>query len=67
MMQSQEIIAETVRNACLEAALNAYEQAGISGLCAEGRWELAIDALRSLDLKALLVAQHSQPTQKNSS
>lgn len=65
-MQSQEIIAETVRNACLQAALNAYEQAGISGLCAEGRWELAIDALRSLDLKALLDAQHNQPTQNNS-
>jgi pentatricopeptide repeat protein len=27
----------------------AYEDAGISGLCAEGRWEMALDALRSID------------------
>ncbi len=52
--EDQEIIADAVRKACLTAALNAYEQAGISGLCAEGRWELAIDALRSLDLKPVL-------------
>ncbi len=32
-------VAEVVRSACLEAALEAYEDAGISGLCAEGRWE----------------------------
>lgn len=53
-MKEQEMIADAVRKACLSAALNAYEQAGISGLCAEGRWELAIDALRSLDLKQVL-------------
>jgi hypothetical protein len=35
-------IAEVVRAACLEAALEAYEDAGISGLCAEGHWEYAM-------------------------
>jgi hypothetical protein len=54
MRGEEERIAETVRQACLEAALRAWEEAGISGLCAEGRWELAVDALRSLDLKAVL-------------
>ncbi len=53
-MKEEEEIAEAVRQACLDAALDAYEQAGISGLCAEGRWELAVDAMRSLDLKALV-------------
>ncbi len=52
--QEQEIIAEAVRQACLDAALNAYEQAGISGLCGEGRWELVVDTLRNLDLNAVL-------------
>lgn len=47
-------IAERVRDRCVEAALNAYEEAGISGLCAEGRWEMAIQAIRCLDLDAIL-------------
>lgn len=49
--------AEAVRRACIEAALAAWEDAGISGLCAEGRWELAIQAMRELDLTPLL-ARH---------
>lgn len=42
---------EAVRRACIQAALAAYEDAGISGLCAEGRWEAAVGAIQSLDLK----------------
>lgn len=45
--------AETVRQACIAAALAAYEDAGVLGLCAEGRWEAAISAMQSLDLRAL--------------
>lgn len=44
-------LAENVRKACIEAALAAYEDAGISGLCAEGRWEAAVSAMQSLDLR----------------
>jgi hypothetical protein len=47
-------LARVVREACVRAALDAYEQAGVSGLCAEGRWELAVDAMRSLDLDAVV-------------
>ena len=47
-------LAEHVRAACLEAALAAYEDAGIRGLCAEGRWEAALAAMRDLDLSATL-------------
>ncbi len=47
-------IAEAVRVACLEAALEAYEAAGMSGLCAEGRWECAVQAMQALDLDHIL-------------
>ena len=51
-------VAERIRNALLEAALRAHEDAGIQGLCAEGRWEAALDAMRSVDLEPL--AGHAQ-------
>ncbi len=38
-------VAEAVREALRTAAQRAYEEGGLSGLCAEGRWELALDAL----------------------
>ena len=47
-------LAEAVRTACLEAALRAYEDAGISGLCEEGRWECAVQAIKGVDLAALV-------------
>ncbi len=49
-------IAEAVRAACLKAAQEGYENAGISGLCEAGRWECAVDAIRSLNLEAVIVA-----------
>lgn len=42
---------EALREALIQVALEAWEQAGISGLCAEGRWEAAISALRVFDLQ----------------
>lgn len=53
-------IAEAVRLACLEAALEAYEAAGMSGLCAEGRWECAVQAIQALDLETILQNQAEQ-------
>lgn len=46
-------VAEAVRMACIEAALAAYEEGGVLGLCAEGRWEYAISAMRQLDLASV--------------
>ena len=37
-----EDFAKRIRDACLEAVLQAYEDAGVQGLCAEGRWEVAV-------------------------
>ena len=53
-MSDQLELAEAVREACLRAVLDAYENAGISGLCGEGRWEMAIQELRNLDLRPVL-------------
>jgi hypothetical protein len=49
-------MAEVVRQACITAALQAYEDAGLSGLCHEGRWEYAVDAMRGLPLRRLAQA-----------
>ena len=54
-------LAEAVRAACRKAAQEAYENAGISGLCEEGRWECAVSALRSLDLEAVIDAMQDDP------
>lgn len=47
------VLADAVRAECIKAALLAYDDAGIRGLCHEGRWECALDAIRHLDLRAL--------------
>lgn len=47
-------LAEAVRAACLQAAVAAYEDAGIQGLCESGRWESAVGALQSLDVHKLV-------------
>jgi len=54
-------LAEAVRDACLKAARDAYENAGISGLCEEGRWECAVAAIRSLDIKAIINTMPDDP------
>ena len=42
--------AETIRQACVQAALAGHEQAAMDGLCHEGAWENAVEAMRRLDL-----------------
>ena len=51
---TSSVVAEAVRAACLNVARLAYEDAGIRGLCAEGRWEAALTAIRRLDLSVVL-------------
>ncbi len=47
-------IAETIRAACVQAAQQGYERAAADGLCDEGALEVALDAIRSLDLEQIL-------------
>lgn len=49
MQGSNRSGAEAIRRALIDAAVIAYEDAGLSGLCAEGRWEAAVDAMRTVD------------------
>jgi len=44
-------IAEATQRALVAVALQAYEEAGLSGLCDEGRWEVALGAMRSYDVR----------------
>ena len=44
---------EAVRRACLAAARDAYEDAGMRGLCGEGALEAALGAIEMLDLAAI--------------
>ncbi|MGH7342380.1 MAG: cyclodeaminase/cyclohydrolase family protein [Candidatus Rokuibacteriota bacterium] len=55
-------LTEAVRKACIDAALDGYERASISGLCHEGAWEAAVSAIRMLALDALAErAVHADP------
>ncbi|MEN8180532.1 MAG: acetyltransferase [Pseudomonadota bacterium] len=47
-------IAQVVKDACLQAALEGYENAAMSGLCREGAWEAAISAIKMLDVETIL-------------
>ena len=49
-----EYLAKRIRDAYFDAVVQAYEDAGIQGLCAEGRWEVAVGVLRTLDIAPLL-------------
>lgn len=51
---SPDQLAEAVRSACLQAAITAYEYAGLQGLCEAGRWEAAVGALQAIDLQKIL-------------
>ena len=44
---------DAIRRALIDAAEAAYEDAGIQGLCAEGRWEAAVSAMRRVDVTAV--------------
>ncbi|MGE0822064.1 MAG: acetyltransferase [Candidatus Binatia bacterium] len=53
----EQRLARIIREACIQAAREGYEQAAMSGLCHEGAWEAAIGAIQRLDLEALLKEQ----------
>jgi hypothetical protein len=63
LMNNSRSLAEAVRRACLDAALQAHEDAGLRGLCQEGRWECALESIRGLDLDAILNSPRMQDAQ----
>ncbi len=50
-------LAAAVREACVAAARAGYERAALAGLCHEGAMEASLDAIRALDLDALLAGR----------
>jgi hypothetical protein len=52
-------LAEMVRQACMQTALTAYEDARMDGLCHQGAWEIAIEALQGLNVAALVHQLHT--------
>jgi hypothetical protein len=53
-IERDQRVAEAMRAACVAAAQASYERAATDGLCDEGAWEVAIDAMRSIDVAAIL-------------
>lgn len=47
-------LAHAVRDACVQAALDACEDARMAGLCWDGAWEAAIEAIRILDVERIV-------------
>ena len=47
-------LAEQVKQACLQAAREGFEDASMRGLCSEGAIEAAIGAIQSLKLEKLV-------------
>ena len=54
-------MAEQVRVALVHAAQAAYEDAALRGLCYEGAWEVAVSAMRLLDLSEVPAASPTDP------
>jgi hypothetical protein len=52
--ETRRELAEQVRRELIRAALSAYEDAAFRGLCGEGAWEVAVAAMRTLDLSPTL-------------
>lgn len=50
VVRERAVTPDAVRAACVDAAVRAWEDAGIRGLCGEGRFEAVIGAVRALDL-----------------
>ncbi|NIR27994.1 MAG: acetyltransferase [Gammaproteobacteria bacterium] len=48
-----------VREACMQAAVEGYQNAAVSGLCAEGAREAAVSAGRRTDSTALVAKTSS--------
>lgn len=61
---SIEKLAEDLRNIFIKTAIEKYENASISGLCAEGAWEAAIDGVKNLNLNEIITEIKNNPSIK---
>ena len=49
-----EKFANRIKDDCVKTLIEAYEDAGLQGLCAEGRWEAGLGALRAFDVARIV-------------
>ena len=47
-------LAEKVRQSCIQAAKDAFEDASLNGLCRDGALEAAIGAMQSINVEELV-------------
>lgn len=52
--QTQLQIAVKVKDACIKAAKEGFQDASISGLCADGAMEAAVSAIQRLDVELII-------------
>ena len=52
--QATVALARAVRDACVKAALDTYENARMDGLCHDGAWEVAVGAMRALNVERII-------------
>lgn len=54
-------LATAVGDACFAAAVTAYENARIDGLCHDGAWECALQAVQTVNLESVttqIISKH---------
>lgn len=52
--QTQLQIAQKVKEACIQAAKEGFQDASMSGLCAEGAMEAAISAMQRINIEKII-------------
>lgn len=65
VQQQLQQLATAVQEQCYAAAVTAYEDAAVDGLCEDGAWECAVDAMRAVNLDEILtrvVAEQQRPS-----
>jgi len=58
-VDEQNLLAETVRQACIDAARAGFQEAKMAGLCDEGAWENAIGAIEMMDVDGIIARKES--------
>ncbi len=53
LIEDAVILSNKIKEACLNEMETAYEDALTNGLCKEGAWEVAVNAVQQLDVKEI--------------
>lgn len=48
------LLVTAIRDSCFSAAAAAYEDASVDGLCHDGAWECALEAMRAIDFESVI-------------